>query len=277
MGLEGLRGGAARLLRLVERRRLHLEEAAAVEEPPDGRDDPRPLAEDLADPRRHDEVDVPLPVALLDVGEPVPLLGERAHRLREDGEGPRLDRQLAGLGPGGRPLRGDDVADVEELEDLEVPLGQPVLLQPDLEVTGPVLDLEERHLPEGLEGEDAAGERPVAGVLRDLLRRGVAVPGEDVGREVARREAVAEGVHAERAERLGLPGALRDDLALGRAQVVAGRGGGGGLLVSHPSGLSGGNRGARLVGRPRRVNAKRAPRERRHATRTVHATAPAPP
>ena len=227
-------------------------------------------------PGRHREVDVALPVALLDVGEAVPLLRQGTHRLRQDREARRLERELARLRAGRGPLRRDDVADVEELEDLEPPLPDLVLLDPHLELARAIADPEERRLPERADREDAPRERPVPGVLLDLLGGRVAVPRDEVGGEVARRDPVSERVHAERAQRLGLLGALRDDLALGRAQVVAGRGGGGGLLVSHPSGLSGEIRGARLIGPGRPVNA-RLHRRRPRATlgRATRADLPA--
>ena len=55
------------------------------------------LAEHLAHLRVDDQVDVALAVALLDVGEAVPLLGQRAHRLGQDDDVLGDDGQLAGL------------------------------------------------------------------------------------------------------------------------------------------------------------------------------------
>ena len=80
----------------LHHRRLDLQEAARVEEPPQRRDEPRAEQEDRADVGVHDEVHVTLPIAGLHVLEAVPLLGQRPQRLRE--EAPRLDvdRELAG-------------------------------------------------------------------------------------------------------------------------------------------------------------------------------------
>src|SRR5512133_2948490 len=227
------RRGAAGLLGLVEGRRLDLQVPARVEHPPDRLDDPRPLDEDVADAGRDEEVDVALAVALLDVGEAVPLLGQRPERLGEDGEGGGLHRQLARLGPRRGPLGGDDVAHVEELVDLEGLVADLVLLHPDLDLAGAVADLEEGRLAEGAVGEDAAGDRPATGVRRDLLGLLLAVPVVEILRDVGRAQAVAVRVHAEGAQRLGLLQSLRQDLALGGAEAVLRRG----RLVGHLSGI----------------------------------------
>jgi hypothetical protein len=44
-----------------------------------------------------DEIDVALPIPALDVGETVPLVGQRAQRLHEQAQALDADRQLAGL------------------------------------------------------------------------------------------------------------------------------------------------------------------------------------
>ena len=79
---EGLGQGAA--VQRLQHRRLHLDEAARVEEAADGGDDLRALEEHLARVVVGGQVEVPLAVARLDVGEPVVLLGQRAQRLAEE-------------------------------------------------------------------------------------------------------------------------------------------------------------------------------------------------
>ena len=94
----------------------------------------------------------------------------------------------------------------------------------------------------------SASTRPATdqapGVPGDLLGRGVAVAGVEVGGEVTRRHAVAERVDAEGAQRLGLLEPGGDDLALGRAEVVVRRG-----LVVHLSVSTGKTGWRRLFGR----------------------------
>ena len=100
----------------VHRRRLDLEEPVLVEDGAHRAHDVAARAEDVGHRRVRDEVDVPLPVAQLDVGQPVPLLGQRAVRLRHEAQAPRLDRQLAPLARRQRPLGLDDVGDVDVVE-----------------------------------------------------------------------------------------------------------------------------------------------------------------
>ena len=105
---ERLRRGAAD--ERVHRRRLDLEEAVLVEDLASGADDVAARPEHVRHGRVGDEVDVALAVAQLHVGQAVPLLGQRAVRLGQQAQAPRLDRQLAALARGERPLGLDDVA-----------------------------------------------------------------------------------------------------------------------------------------------------------------------
>src|SRR5213079_1422064 len=73
VGLERPRDGTAR--DRLHHRRLDLEEAARVEELPDRRHEPGTEHEDRPHLRVDEEVDVPLPVACLDIAEAVPFLG----------------------------------------------------------------------------------------------------------------------------------------------------------------------------------------------------------
>ena len=64
----------------LEDRGFEFQESPLVKEPADAREDPAPVAEVLPDLLVCNEINVPLPVAFLDIGETVELLGERADR-----------------------------------------------------------------------------------------------------------------------------------------------------------------------------------------------------
>ena len=103
----------------LHHRRLDLEVAAAVEEPPEEADDRRPALEDLAGLGVHGQVEVALAVALLDVLEAVPLLRKRPEAFREKRQGTRLDRKLAGARPEELALDAQPVAEVQRAVELE--------------------------------------------------------------------------------------------------------------------------------------------------------------
>ena len=81
MGHERTRVTAPR--HFLEDRGLDFEKATRLEQAAQCGDDPGPRPEDVADFGVRDEVDIALPVADLDVFEPVPLLGQRSKRLGE--------------------------------------------------------------------------------------------------------------------------------------------------------------------------------------------------
>ena len=81
MCVEGLGGGTA--AHRVERRRLHFEEPALVEEVAQRGDDGAACPKHLRHLRVGEEIDVPLSVALLHVFEPMPFGGRRKHRFTE--------------------------------------------------------------------------------------------------------------------------------------------------------------------------------------------------
>ena len=209
MRLEGARRRAGH--QRVEHRRLHLEEAAVVEEAPDVADELGALAEVLAHLRIGGEVEVALAVARLDVVEAVPLLGQRAQRLGEEGPLVGDDGELAGLGAD-RPAAGRrPVAEVEELEQL-VGVAEAILAELHLDVARPVAQDDEGHLPEGPDHHHPAGDRPDGLVLLDLLGGLVAEARLDPGGGVGDLPAVAPRVDAQLAQLLGLlqaQGALR--------------------------------------------------------------------
>ena len=92
-----------------------------------------------------DQVHVALAVAALDVGEPVPLVGQRTQRLDEQPQALDPHRELAGPRLEKRAFGAEDVADVPALEVL-VGRAERVVLQEHLHEPGAVLELGETRL-----------------------------------------------------------------------------------------------------------------------------------
>ncbi len=80
----------------LHHRRLDFEEPAVVQELPNRRHDARARLEHLPGLGIDDQVEVPLPVAHFDVGQSMPLLGQRHPALGEELDVRRPDRQLVG-------------------------------------------------------------------------------------------------------------------------------------------------------------------------------------
>ncbi len=197
MGRERPRRRAARFLRLVQDRRLHLDVVALVEKASDAGDDLRAPPEGLAHFGVDHQIYVPLAVARLVVGEAVPLLGERAQRLGEQAELCRFDGELARLRAHGAAAREDDVAQVGELEQLVGGLADLVLLDEHLKVAVAVAQREEAGLPHAPQRHHPAGDGVRLGRIC-LQRFGVVggVAGAHEGGGVRHLDAVAVGVRA---------------------------------------------------------------------------------
>ena len=114
-GVEWLGVGAPRAS--LQNRRLHLHESPVVQEAPDAADDAGARAERVPYLGVGYEVDVPLSIPHLHVGEPLELVGERQERLGEHLERVNRDGQLALLRPLDRASRADNVAHVHEVHD----------------------------------------------------------------------------------------------------------------------------------------------------------------
>ena len=141
----------------LHHRRLDLEIAAGVQERADRRQHPAAHLEHLARIGIDDQIEIALAVAGLDVGQAVPLLGQREEALGQELERRRPDRQLVGLGAEQAALDADEVAEVEQLEHREVALGQRVLPDVDLDLRAAVREDQEVRLAEAANRQDAAG------------------------------------------------------------------------------------------------------------------------
>ncbi|KAG1258849.1 hypothetical protein G6F65_015447 [Rhizopus arrhizus] len=148
---------------VMHHRRLDFQEVAVVEPRAHGADDLRALDEDRARFRGHDQVDVALAVTLLDVGQAVPLVRQRAQRLGQQADRFGLDRQLAGFGTGQAAFDGDDVTDIPALEG-RVGIAEHGALQEQLDAAGLVLDLREAGLAHDPLGHQTAGHLHLAAV-----------------------------------------------------------------------------------------------------------------
>src|SRR6185295_16015932 len=103
-------------------------------------DDARAGLEDATWIRVHHQVEVALPVARLDVLEPVPLLRQRMERLREEAQVRRLERELVRARAEGTPGDADQVAEIEEPVGLEALVAEPIAPRVDLNATAAILD-----------------------------------------------------------------------------------------------------------------------------------------
>mmetsp|Transcript_16483 Transcript_16483/g.34816 ORF Transcript_16483/g.34816 Transcript_16483/m.34816 type:complete len:265 (-) Transcript_16483:433-1227(-) len=102
----------------VHHRRLHLKEAAHVEEAPDEVDDLAARAEDVACAAVEDEVQIALAVARLLVGKAIRRLGHHVQARREQLHLRGEDGQLATLGLPGHALHAHDVATLDRVGQL---------------------------------------------------------------------------------------------------------------------------------------------------------------
>ena len=148
------RGGAAR--DRLHHRRFDFEKSARVEEAPNRRDDVRPHFEDPARIRIHDQVEIALPVADLDIGEAVPLLRQRQMTLGEKRERRGPDRQLARAGPEQVAGNAHMVAEIQQLEDPEVLFRERVLPDVNLNPLQTVRQGQEARLAEAPDRQHAA-------------------------------------------------------------------------------------------------------------------------
>ena len=216
---------------------LDLEVVAAVEEAADGADDAGPLVEDLADLVVHHQVDVAHAVALLDIGEPLELIRERADALGEHDDLGRGDREFARLRAHQGAADAEDVAEVEGKQAVEELLAYAAERDKDLEevvvarrplepfATGAVGELEEGGLAHLAEEPEPSRDRDRDGPLDELLGGHRTGFGIDLRGGVTHLEAVREGAGAGLAEGVHLGHTLLHDVvveavAIGRDALV---------------------------------------------------------
>ncbi len=181
----------------LQDRRLDLDESALGQEPAHQRGYPRPVDEHLPRLLVHNQVNVALAIAHLDVGEPVELLRQRVERLGQKDQLLHVHGDLAGLRPEHLAPPSHEVAEVKQAQVCERLLAQHILAQIKLQLPGFILNVGElglpvlppRHQPSrnpNLENGDWSGHRGCTG-LRRSWRRGLSLPAQRFFRAGARR------------------------------------------------------------------------------------------
>jgi hypothetical protein len=182
----------------VEDRRLHLEEAAAQHRLAQRLHHPRAQPHRPAGGRVDDQVQLALARALLDVGQAVPLVGQRPQGFGEQEHLGGLDRQLAPAGLDHRPLDADQVAGVELGDHPELLVAERADGEHDLELVAVVAQRPERQPAHLALEHDPAGDPD--DVVRLLAGRQPVPAPADLGQGAAAAEAHRVGVDAGRAE-----------------------------------------------------------------------------
>src|SRR5581483_5123328 len=127
---------------------LHFEIPAVVEESAQFTNDSAPLHKHVTNFSVNDEIDISLPVSNLDVFQAMPLLRQRQKTLREKHQLCRQHGQFAGACAKQIALNSNEIADVEEFVQLEVPLGKLILFRVHLQLAFAIRKRDEAGLSE---------------------------------------------------------------------------------------------------------------------------------
>ena len=192
---------AAAVERLQDRR-LDLDEAVVVERAAHRGDDPRARLEQGAHLGARDQVELTAAEARLDVGQPVVLVGRRAQRLGQHGEGGHPQRELAAARADRDAVDPDQVAEVEPDEQREAVLAQLVDARHQLDPARAVDKVEERRPPRLAPRRQAP--RDAVGHVGLLFRRELRMRGQHRGDRLDARERVRERIDPRRAQPLEL-------------------------------------------------------------------------
>ena len=140
----------------LHHRRLDFEIAARIEEPAHVREHPAADVEHAPRIGIDDEIEVALSVADLDVAQAVPLFRQWQETLDQKLELRHVDRQLVGPRAEQVSFDTDEIAEVEQFEDLKVTLADRVLADVGLDLRLAVRNRDEVGLAEAADRQDAA-------------------------------------------------------------------------------------------------------------------------
>jgi len=155
VGRERPRQGAA--VERLQHGGLDLDEALAVEIGAHRRDDPGPVGEQIARLLAGHQVQLAAAVARLHVAQPVVLVGGAAQRLCEQLECVHPQRQLPVAAAQHRPVHADQIAHVQRREPLEPLRAEHVEAGVQLDLPGPVYEVEEGRLAGPAPCQDPSG------------------------------------------------------------------------------------------------------------------------
>ena len=174
----------------VQHRCLHLDVTTVLEKPAQRGDDAKANVEHAPGFVVGDEVDVALPVARVDIGEAVPLVGQLARGAGQHLERLHPDRELTLLGLHHRAARTHPVAAADVItEPRELAVTEVGLAHEQLELTGPVAQRDEDQL--SLPAHEHRSTRDTCEFVGRLARLDPGIPLVAHGREgVAALEAI---------------------------------------------------------------------------------------
>jgi len=127
----------------LHHRRLDFQESTRLEEFANLPHHVDALEEDLARSRICKQIDIALPVALLDIREPVPGTRQRPQRLREHCDRFNPDAGLSGFGGETLALDPDEVGQIKEFEEIQLLRSELLRADEKLDPVGPVVEIEE--------------------------------------------------------------------------------------------------------------------------------------
>ncbi len=154
----------------------------------------------LAALRVHDEVEIALAVAQLDIGKAVEFLRQRQQRLGKDRHLAAVDRELAARRAAHDALDADEIAEIQQLYQRQLLGRKIVLVAEDLDLAGDIVEIDEHAAV--ADGADAT--RHGDAILGDRARRQRSIARLQFLGFGTALEAIGIGVDAQRLERLEL-------------------------------------------------------------------------